>query len=86
MFVGEKCVEKNTNNPLPPHLKNQERDPLIENPEDVFERSDSTAASFNLFLHHNCCPFFTDINDFSAAINYLGDGDIFNAYWDVSIS
>ncbi|KAL7639731.1 UNVERIFIED_CONTAM: hypothetical protein RMT77_009141 [Armadillidium vulgare] len=78
----EKCVEKNTNNPLPPHLKNQERDPLIENPEDVFERSDSTASSYNLFLHHNCCPFFTDINDFSAAINYLGDGDIFNAYWD----
>ncbi|KAB7508193.1 Cell cycle checkpoint protein RAD17 [Armadillidium nasatum] len=78
----EKCVEKNTNNLLPPHLKNQERDSLLENPEDVFERSDSTAASFNLFLHQNCCPFFTDINDFSAAINYLGDGDIFNAYWD----
>ncbi|KAG7163439.1 Cell cycle checkpoint protein RAD17-like [Homarus americanus] len=65
--------------PLPKHLQPQERTPLLENPESIYDNTSMGATSFSMFLHHNCLNFFPDIEsdrevleDYSASVTVRG--------------
>lgn len=69
--------------PLPKHLQAQERVPLQENAETIFEKTAMGAASFSLFLHQNCLAFFSDIDNIGQALQHLTDADVLAAEWTV---
>ncbi|XP_045614424.1 cell cycle checkpoint protein RAD17 [Procambarus clarkii] len=67
--------------PLPKHLQLNERTPLQENPESIYENTSMGAASFSVFLHHNCLAFFSDIDSAGQALQHLTDSDVLAAEW-----
>ncbi|XP_067838866.1 cell cycle checkpoint protein RAD17 [Heptranchias perlo] len=69
-------------NPLPIHLSEHERDPLLVNPEEVIENSHMSEELFNLYLHQNYLDFFSDIEDIVRASDYLSDADFLTADWN----
>lgn len=66
---------------LPAHLKRHERRPLLENPENVFEKSHMSGENLTLYLHQNYMDFFDSIDDVSVACEYLSDADHLTAEW-----
>ncbi|KAK3869461.1 hypothetical protein Pcinc_025230 [Petrolisthes cinctipes] len=73
--------EKGITEPLPKHLHTQERPPLQENPENIYDKTSMGAASFSLFLHQNCLAFFSDIESVAEALTHLTHGDVLMAEW-----
>ncbi|XP_041042376.1 cell cycle checkpoint protein RAD17 [Carcharodon carcharias] len=69
-------------NPLPIHLSEHERDPLLVNPEEVIENSHMSEELFNLYLHQNYLDFFSDIEDIVRASEYLSDADFLTVDWN----
>ncbi|XP_038661327.1 cell cycle checkpoint protein RAD17 isoform X2 [Scyliorhinus canicula] len=69
-------------NPLPIHLSEHERDPLLVNPEEVIENSHMSEELFNLYLHQNYLDFFNDIEDIVRASDYLSDADFLTVDWN----
>uniref|UniRef100_UPI00398F3F1A cell cycle checkpoint protein RAD17 n=1 Tax=Pristiophorus japonicus TaxID=55135 RepID=UPI00398F3F1A len=69
-------------NPLPIHLSEHERDPLLVNPEEVIENSHMSEELFNLYLHQNYLDFFSDIEDIVRASDYLSDADFLTVDWN----
>ncbi|XP_069792689.1 cell cycle checkpoint protein RAD17 [Narcine bancroftii] len=69
-------------NPLPIHLSEHERDPLMVNPEEVIENSHMSVELFNLYLHQNYLDFFSDIDDIVRASEYLSDADFLTVDWN----
>ncbi|XP_055487216.1 cell cycle checkpoint protein RAD17 isoform X1 [Leucoraja erinacea] len=69
-------------NPLPIHLAEHERDPLLVNPEEVIENSHMSVEMFNLYLHQNYLDFFGDIDDIVRASDYLSDADFLTVDWN----
>ncbi|XP_048381667.1 cell cycle checkpoint protein RAD17 isoform X2 [Stegostoma tigrinum] len=69
-------------NPLPIHLSEHERDPLLINPEEVIENSHMSEELFNLYLHQNYLDFFSDIEDVVRASEYLSDADFLTVDWN----
>ncbi|XP_062924640.1 cell cycle checkpoint protein RAD17 isoform X1 [Mobula hypostoma] len=68
-------------NPLPTHLSEHQRDPLLVNPEEVIENSHMSEELFNLYLHQNYVDFFSDIDDIVRASDYLSDADFLTVDW-----
>ncbi|KAG8180813.1 hypothetical protein JTE90_008598 [Oedothorax gibbosus] len=66
---------------LPIHLKHFEKDPLVSNAEDVYEKTSISADSFNLFLQENYLPFIEDIRIASECSKWLSEADVLAAYW-----
>lgn len=77
----KRSQEQGVTETLPKHLLAQERMPLQENAENIFEKTSMGAASFSLFLHQNCLAFFSDIHDIGQALQHLTDSDILAAEW-----
>ncbi|XP_067885684.1 cell cycle checkpoint protein RAD17 [Heterodontus francisci] len=69
-------------NPLPIHLSEHERDPLLVNPEEVIENSHMSEELFNLYLHQNYLDFFSDLEDVVRATDYLSDADFLTVDWN----
>ncbi|XP_048451136.1 cell cycle checkpoint protein RAD17 isoform X4 [Rhincodon typus] len=69
-------------NPLPIHLSEHERDPLLIHPEEVIENSHMSEELFNLYLHQNYLDFFSDIEDVVRASEYLSDADFLTVDWN----
>ncbi|CAL4066130.1 unnamed protein product, partial [Meganyctiphanes norvegica] len=69
---------------LPSHLKMHERSPLVETPELIHEKASLSASSFCCFLHHNCLPFFNNIDSVDHYLAYLTDADIFTEQWEAT--
>ncbi|MPC14136.1 Cell cycle checkpoint protein RAD17 [Portunus trituberculatus] len=74
-------LDKGIVDTLPEHLKKNERLPLQENPESIFEKTSMGASSFSLFLHQNYLNFFSDIECVAKAAHYLSDSDVLTADW-----
>lgn len=72
--------------PLPKHLKAEERLPLQENPESIYDKTSMGATSFSLFLHQNCLAFYSSIDNLGKALQHLTDSDVLSAEWTVSNS
>lgn len=68
-------------NSLPLHLKHHERRPLLENPENVFEKCHMSGENLTLYLHQNYMDFFNNVDDVSIACDYLSDADHLTAEW-----
>ncbi|KAJ0019665.1 hypothetical protein NQD34_007234, partial [Periophthalmus magnuspinnatus] len=66
---------------LPPHLSQHHREPLLEDPEMVVERSHMPSDMFSLYLHQNYLDFFCEIEDVERASEYLSDADLLSANW-----
>ncbi|XP_072438232.1 cell cycle checkpoint protein RAD17 [Chiloscyllium punctatum] len=69
-------------NPLPIHLSEHERDPLLINPEEVIENSHMSKELFSLYLHQNYLDFFSEIEDIVRASEYLSDADFLTVDWN----
>ncbi|ROT63291.1 putative cell cycle checkpoint protein RAD17 isoform X1, partial [Penaeus vannamei] len=67
--------------PLPKHLKSEERLPLQENPESIYDKTSMGATSFSLFLHQNCLAFYSSIDNLGKALQHLTDSDVLSAEW-----
>lgn len=67
--------------PLPKHLKAEERLPLQENPESIYDKTSMGATSFSLFLHQNCLAFYSSIDNLGKALQHLTDSDVLSAEW-----
>jgi len=76
LSAEEKCSQ------LPLHLKHHARDRMLENPENVFERTQITSDTFMLYLHQNYPGFYSNIDDLSSASLYMSDADICSSAWD----
>lgn len=77
----EEDCSTTTTTTLPLHLKHHERRPLIENPENVFEKSHMSADNLALYLHQNYTDFFNNVDDVSVACDYLSDADHLTSEW-----
>ncbi|XP_046853566.1 cell cycle checkpoint protein RAD17-like isoform X2 [Xenia sp. Carnegie-2017] len=66
---------------LPGHLKNHERLPLIENPENIFDKCHMSEENLNLYLHQNFLDFFEDIDYVSKVSENFSDADHITAEW-----
>ncbi|XP_068247112.1 cell cycle checkpoint protein RAD17 [Palaemon carinicauda] len=73
--------EKGVVDDLPKHLKLQERSPLLENAEDIYDKTAMGAASLTTFLHQNMTSFYPDVDSESRALQHLTDSDILSAEW-----
>lgn len=67
---------------LPSHFVTHERSPLVETPELIYDKASLSASSFSCFLHHNCIPFFNNIDSVAHAMAYLTDADVFAEQWE----
>ncbi|KAF8773629.1 Cell cycle checkpoint protein RAD17 like protein [Argiope bruennichi] len=67
---------------LPATMKSLERDPLISNPEEVYEKTSISADAFMLFLQENYLSFVEDIKIVSESSAWLSEADVFSAYWN----
>ncbi|PRD34160.1 UNVERIFIED_CONTAM: Rad17 [Trichonephila clavipes] len=67
---------------LPATMKSFERDPLIENPEDVYQKTSISADGFNLFLQENYLSFIEDINIVANASVWFSEADVLSSYWN----
>ncbi|XP_020793969.1 cell cycle checkpoint protein RAD17 isoform X2 [Boleophthalmus pectinirostris] len=68
---------------LPPHLSQHHREPLLEDPEMVVERSHMSSDIFSLYLHQNYLDFFCEMESVERASEYLSDADLLSANWTV---
>lgn len=66
---------------LPRNLKLQERSPLLEVAEDIYDKMAMGATSLCTFLHQNMTPFYSDVDSESHALQHLADSDILSAEW-----
>ncbi|CAL1269859.1 unnamed protein product [Larinioides sclopetarius] len=67
---------------LPATMKLLERDPLISNPEEVYEKTSISADAFMLFLEENYLSFIEDIKIVSDSSAWLSEADVFSSYWN----
>ncbi|GBM29232.1 Cell cycle checkpoint protein RAD17 [Araneus ventricosus] len=67
---------------LPVTMKSLERDPLISNPEEVYEKTSVSANAFMLFLEENYLSFIEDIKIVSESSAWLSEADVFSSYWN----
>lgn len=67
---------------LPSHFAKHERSPLVETPELIYDKASLSASSFSCFLHHNCLPFFNNIDSVDHAMSYITDADVFAEQWE----
>jgi len=66
---------------LPLMLKKHARNQLQACPEEVIELSGMSSDSFTCFLHQNCPPFYTDIQDFSLLAEAFSEADLLLRDW-----
>nr|XP_042911429.1 cell cycle checkpoint protein RAD17-like isoform X2 [Parasteatoda tepidariorum] len=83
-FMCMSCDASNKSNQdvLPTHLKMFERDPLISNPEEVFDKTSISAEAFTLFLQENYIPFVDDIEANFECAHWLSEADYVSALWN----
>ncbi|XP_071034084.1 cell cycle checkpoint protein RAD17 isoform X3 [Parasteatoda tepidariorum] len=83
-ILYSKCDASNKSNQdvLPTHLKMFERDPLISNPEEVFDKTSISAEAFTLFLQENYIPFVDDIEANFECAHWLSEADYVSALWN----
>ncbi|GFT13808.1 cell cycle checkpoint protein RAD17 [Nephila pilipes] len=67
---------------LPTAVKSLERDPLISNPEEVYQQTSISADGFNLFLQENYLSFIEDIKIVSNAALWLSEADVLSSFWN----
>jgi len=67
--------------PLPEHLVQHERAPLLCLPEDVVERAQVSASFFVSYLHQNYLDFYPLLDDVIVASDYLSDADYLTVDW-----
>ncbi|XP_071481845.1 cell cycle checkpoint protein RAD17-like [Diadema antillarum] len=66
---------------LPPHLSHHDRDRLIVNPEELFERTHMSNENFILYLHQNYLDFYTDLDSVVEGSRHLSDTDFLTCEW-----
>ncbi|GIY51425.1 cell cycle checkpoint protein RAD17 [Caerostris darwini] len=67
---------------MPEMMKSLERDPLISNPEEVYEKTSISAEAFTLFLQENYLSFIEDSNIVSESSAWFSEADLFSSYWN----
>nr|XP_039257110.1 cell cycle checkpoint protein RAD17-like [Styela clava]XP_039257111.1 cell cycle checkpoint protein RAD17-like [Styela clava] len=75
LYCKRKEPEKEASK-LPNHLQHLYRDPLLFEPEDILDHCCLSGSSYSLFLHHNFVPFFSKLDDLSAALDSFCIADI----------
>lgn len=67
--------------PLPSHLNHLSRAPLLENPEDVYDKASISEQSFILFLQQNYLSFVEDIKVAAECSSWLSHSETLTAEW-----
>ncbi|XP_035684526.1 cell cycle checkpoint protein RAD17-like [Branchiostoma floridae] len=67
--------------PLPPHLSDQKRLPMLAEPEAVVHACPLSAEALCLFLQQNFPEFMSEVSECETVTHYLSDADLISSEW-----